>query len=463
MATNFTKEELLIFPLLRFNQPNFKEHDEVFNSAMVFYYLVLNYRKTKDEEIKNRIIEHIQTFTYGGCEPQFDAHAFHSYVPTTSAIALVKHTPSLYDSLSDDIKHRLDVIMRAFAVLGMAFTSASNTPRYTLCMFHEWRKRYTANLLIPTYFAVLGAYYYAGSDEDFRYLVMRDKKADWGTVFDYDEFISELKTCGFRRALRTFTHEIPQVEVEGMTCATIRDFFETHEEKNLYGISMKGIPEFLGRTAGIVSHYIMKDHIKSSANSTGYFYAIENLTEINGEIRDNYPNGLYRYGNCYRDRIPAYLLQHIFNGGECRNEVECKYYPEWPKRNVTKPVYNDDGETFVAHTNASEKVNPSLGKEGMIAEFDCGARSDITYCYLDFAMATVIVSVCKELGYVDDGEVWANVIELYKNGSADLLYKDEVGYVGYNYWNQDYAPIEKKNCWYPFYCVACMIHEDNLK
>ena len=69
MAKEFTAEELMVYPLLHFAQPNYKEHDNVFNSAMAFYYLVLKYRETEDDDIRARIIEHIDLFTSPVREP----------------------------------------------------------------------------------------------------------------------------------------------------------------------------------------------------------------------------------------------------------------------------------------------------------------------------------------------------------------------------------------------------------
>lgn len=453
MAKEFTTEELMVYPLLHFAQPNYKEHDNVFNSAMAFYYLVVKYRETEDDDIRARIIEHIDLFTSPGREPQFDVHAFHSYVPTTAGLALVKQTPNLFAALTKDQKKRVDVIMRAFGLFGTMYSSSDNWYRYNLAMFHGWNKTMAPNLMIPTFFAALGARYYAGSEEAFRDLLMRGKER-----FDYDGFIGELKECGFVRALRTFAYPMAKSEIEGVEFATIKDLMETREQKvQFYGITTSKIPEGIGTAQGIHFPYSIRDEIDYKPDGSRKVW-------LNCDGEGTYIGktfGVY-YGS-YKDRIPAYLLRYIFNGGECVNSVTVKQYKDWVHRIATEDVLNAKGEELTAHTEESTEQNPSLGKDGMISEFDIGGRSDITYCYLDFAMATVIVSVCKELGFIDGGEVWERALALYRNGSEDLFYKDRVGYVGYNSWDQDYREVRRKDCDFPFYRVARMLYEENKK
>lgn len=458
MATNFTMEELMNFPLLHFAQANYKGHDNVFNSAMDFYYLVLNYRHTEDDDVRDRIIEHINLFTSPGREPQFDVHAFHSYVPTVAGLALVKHTPNLFAALKKDTKHRVNVLMKAFAVLGIMYTSSNNWYLYNLAMFHAWSKEQAPNLSIPTFFAALGARYYAGSEEAFKELVMGE-----GEAFDYDGFIAELQECGFNRAIRTFAHQTQESDIDGIEFATIKDLMETRaQEKQFYGITVNKIPEEIGRGRGVHFPYSIKDFI-SSKDGYAAWYNIDTTEERHEKSTCAFKNGVDIYGECYKDRIPTYLLRYIFNGGKCKNEIPVNKYASWIQHTGAEQILDSNGGTLTAHTMESDKINPSLGKDGMISEFDAGGRSDMTYCYLDFAMASVIVSVCKELGYIDDGEVWTNAISLYKNGAEDLFYKDEVGFVGYNAWDQDYKAVECQNCNFPFYRISCMIHQENLK
>lgn len=446
-----TKEEMMQVPLLHFAQPNYKEHDNVFNSAMAFYGLVLDYRKTEDDDVRDRILAHIRLFTQSGREPQFDVHAFHSYVPTCAGLALVKHTPALYEVLSKDVKNRVRIIMRAFALLGMLYTDSDNWLMYNLGMFHPVSKEQAPNLIVPTMFTVLGARYFAGSEDAFKELVFKGKD-----TFDYDEFIGELRDCGFRRALRSFAHGTAQSEIEGIEFATVKDLMETRTTaKQFYGITTSKIPEYIGAGKGIHLPYSIKDVIDSSADGAAYrvWYRIDGEEEYFSDTEKIYKH-------CAADRNPAYLVRYIFNGGECKNEVEVAKYANGIHHLGKEPVLNRNGEALTAHTQASDKVNPSLGKSGMIAEFDISARSDMTYCYLDFAMAAVIVSVCREFGFVDDGEVWGRALTLFHNGSEDLFYKDEVGYVGYNAWNQDYAEVVKKDCAHPFYRIAKAIYDE---
>lgn len=421
-------EKCLASDDLDFASPNYKHNDVCFNSAMSLFYLVCAYRDgNHDDAIVSKIKSHVVSFSRGGHEPLFDAHAFHSYVPTSCSIALMHITPTLWNILDEDVRARLDLIERAFMRLCQLYTYKSQFPVRSATGRFSWNKmRSPDNMKMPIYMLSVACFIYCNCD----YNVF---KRDFVTGFDYDAFVAELKQYDFSRALSTWAHTF-NMTTGNVTLTDMREMCVPRTELIEYFVpNENNEPVFGGYTCGIQGYYAIYD-----IDEFDWALAADNRKLLS----------FYHDGEVRSSEIAIYLVGRIFGGGEIKNSITLKDMDG-------DTVIDSIGNAVVAHTQDTTQVNPVQGLDGLISEFDFQNRSDLWYCRLDFAMAHTLIAACKQVGLlVADAADWAAVLSLVKNGSKDLLFKDEVGYVGYNVWAGDYEPSIEKRCSCLFFEVA---------
>ena len=97
------------------------------NGSTAFLTLALEeFHCPKGGEVRDRILEHLRNLIAGGNEPRFEVLPYWSYVPVTAGIALAKKTPSVWGELTEDEIERLDLIMRAHAIISCYGTDDDN-------------------------------------------------------------------------------------------------------------------------------------------------------------------------------------------------------------------------------------------------------------------------------------------------------------------------------------------------
>lgn len=427
--------EILQLDLLDFKKNNYKGHDVVFNGAMTLFYLVKKYYdgEDKSDSIVSRIKEHVILICSGGHEPHFDAGAFHSYVPTSASICMIKDC-DLWNEFDAETHARLDLIMEMFVYLGVFCTRRTNAYSMGPGMRRKFYRGFPNNISLTVFAPMIFAGKYFGADG------VEDLLAS----FDYDSVTRRLKQAGFTRTLEIWPEDGGNgrdTSFEELRGDTLKQVC-TSTSDPVFRYSYKD-GQAIGKGVGIRIGYGIPDEFGAKDETSGapVFYNLQNIEDF-----------------------AAYLVRRVFCAGEIKNEVELAEYDHPYLRREKEYVLDQDGERVVASIMPTRETNPALGKPGMIQEFDFNNRSDMTYCYLDFSMATVIISACESMGICNkEHPVWGECVQLAKNGSEDLLFKDSVGYIGYNTWANDFAPVERKNCDYAFFKIAKSLYNEYVK
>ena len=372
-------EELLAYPA------EHKDNDNRPNSlgrALALYSIVLHeHENGEGGAYAARAVEHFASATASGQAPAFDAICLWNYAVLTASIALAKQTPTIWSTVSEELRSKLDFMMEMYAYLESFATSDENTYKTGPGLAGNYHKGWNPNYRLANAPVMLYAAHYFGDGD----MTLGAKRVnDLLHGFDekkYDEVIARLDSLGWHRAKAVWT--TPARVHEDGTCGT------DARQVLLYG----------GETYSLdyTHSYVTKD-VGNGLGVTGggkdYAYHGHLLTE--------------------GDRIVEDLLTYNYSGGAVRSDHHFDV--------------DRDGVAERIAWIVDDTHSPYEGQMGMMLEFASGNRSSTGYCSHDFVLTTVLISAADKLGIHDvkakNKELWS-MIDV---GNEDFLYKNEHGY-----------------------------------
>lgn len=141
-------------------------------------------------KVSDRLIDHIAKITTGGFEPSCRG-SLGGWVdnPVAQALVLAKHTPAVWDKLTDEQKARCDFIMQCMTVVGNLTQNFKSRPKTDMSQSYEWQKGYNPNMQEGYVGIMIAAYFYFGGADNVNAML-----AD----FSYDEYIAKMDEYGFK-------------------------------------------------------------------------------------------------------------------------------------------------------------------------------------------------------------------------------------------------------------------------
>lgn len=396
--------ELLAYPsvtTMRDNETNTLEEALALNCL-----LIEENQNPKGGSVAERIVAHLTSVVSKDNAPLFDARCYWSYAPNAGAIAIAKATPTVWEKVPQDIKGRLDTMMRAFAMLESFATSDFNNYSTGPSMGGNYHRDWNPNYRLANVPVILYAVHYFGNGD---MEAGAEYVNDFLKGFDenaYTAMVNSFQKYGWRRAFITWTSE-------GVT--TSDGSLKGNSAKELLLIGGPAVGEDtpldsdlkvpLGNGFGVAN------------NGQDYLYKGYRLTEADGIIRSLL---MYNYGTGDLEKTNETRSTFL--------EVKSDHWYDTDK----------DGVKECIAWIADESESPYQGRYGMMKEFASGDRSSASYCSHDFLLTTSLLYTCKVLGIYDiitDTYVDRNGISIREAvivGNEDFLYKNEIGYQGYS-------------------------------
>ena len=379
-------KEMLETPLMSFTSDR-TLNDNRANSlekALALFSLVLSENESPAEDIRERMIAHLESVTSAEVAPSFEAICLWCYCPLTASIALAKATPTVWEALGDDTRERLDFIMECFVYLESLATSDYNDYNTGPGLAGNYNKKWNPNYRLANVPVMIFATHYFGDGD-----MARGAETVNGLIHSFDEsayerVISTFEAYGWHRAYDIWTTPA-RVHEDGTSGRDARTML-------LYGgrtYALNYKHEFVTKEAG--------DGLGVTNGGQDYLYHGARL--------------------CEPQRIIEDLLCYNYSGGEVKSE-HCY--------DVDK-----DGVAERVAWIVGELKSPYEGRLGMMKEFASGNRSSTGYCSHDFVLCTCLVAAARALGIYDvrENEELRSMIEV---GNADFLFKNEHGYQSFS-------------------------------
>ena len=375
---------------------------DIYKSASAFLFLSLQARESGSDEAKVRAIQHAKNFVAGGNEPMFSAGPFWYYAAASMGFAVFRHTPSLWDSLTDDEKDRVDLIMKCYAIASAFVTNDCNFYKTGPSLTGNYAKTWNPNHRMAMIFPIVAAKLYFSAYGDGKEIVDTIL-----TSFGYDEYIEAFEKYGFTRAKYCWTTKGIMLE-NGVKAPDAKElmlnggaaYLSVEDSGSKHNKLKIGLP--LGDGVGVCHPYT---------------YLGFTLDEI--------------------DKIATALYEYNYSGGTIISDTT-----DFP--NGT----DEEGKprSFILDGTKS----PYEGRDGMMKELvsrDAGGiRSSTSYCFHDLVLVAQTYAALRSLGAFDidkKSELWAKIV----NGNADIFYKGEHGYNSYSI-GKSYTTYETNNATY---------------
>lgn len=343
--------------------------------------------------IRDRILASVRNLIAGDREPGFNAGPNHSYPPVALALAVIRHTPTVWNELTATEQAKLDLIMEGFAI-STAFVSDDDNyyktgPALTGNFYKTWNPNHRLAMIVP----IVGSVLYFSADG-------RDGAAYVNGVFenfDYDSYIAKFEEYGFTRAKYHWT-------AGGFT----------HTD-GTYVPSSKEL--MMGGGAAYVAYDDNSD--SNHANRT----PLAALTD--GGYGAGIKGNSYTYLGVGLDNIAGILMklyENTYSGGYVISDSS-----------TMAGGKDKDGKPLAYIADGSK--SPVEGELGMMYEFKAGdgggIRSSASYNTHNFASVVQSFAVMELLGKSFLG-VQDPFFRLLWVGNTDLIYKNEIGYVNYS-------------------------------
>ncbi len=212
-------EKLTIFNLPRYEGNEIVHGSWVGNNiiqrAPAVYLLALmsfenpNIASTDGKTVSERLLEQIRHILIGGHEPaaRGNVNAW-CEAQVMNAFALVRHTPAVWDQLTDLEKDKVDFIVKMHAVSGNFTTNIHNEPRKALPQDMDYGKSWNPNFIEADIGLMLAAYMYFGGADAVNKIL-----AD----FDWDEYMAKCEEYGFVQLKHTLTRAGKELMMNGGT------------------------------------------------------------------------------------------------------------------------------------------------------------------------------------------------------------------------------------------------------
>lgn len=351
-----------------------------FERATALFLLELHEHETGDGKTLSRINEHFASATAAGRAPSFDAVCLWNYCSFSASIALAKATPSIWNSIPEEIRERLTFIMEMYAYLESFATSDFNSYRTGPGLSGNYHKGWNPNYRLANVpVMVFVTHFFGDGDMVKGEKIVNDMLHGFNEAV-YDRLLATMDAYGWDRAKAIWTTPGRQHE-DGTVGTCARHVL-------LYG----------GTT--YTSQYAHTPVIKESGDGLGV------TNGGNDYLYHGFPLSA-------SESIIFDLLDFNYHGGAVKSD----HHYDVDKDGVAERV------AWIS----DESISPYQGQIGMMLEFASGNRSSTGYCSHDFMLCAVLMSAAKTLGICDvseNSELWSKV----KVGNGDFLYKNEVGY-----------------------------------
>jgi len=351
-----------------------------FEKATALFLLELHEFETKDGTTLSRINEHFASATAAGRAPSFDAVCLWNYCPFSASIAIAKATPSIWNSIPEEIHQRLTFIMEMYAYLESFATSDFNSYRTGPGLsgnFHkDWNPNYRlANVPVM----VFVTHFFGDGDMDKGCKIVNDMLHGFNEEV-YDRLLATMDAYGWDRAKAIWTTPARQ-----------------HAD-GTYGTDARHVLLYGGTT--YTSKYAHTEVIKESGDGLG--------------VTNGGNDYLYKgFPLSCPEGIVEHLLTFNYSGGPVKSD----HHYDVDKDGIAERV------AWIM----DESTSPYQGQIGMMKEFASGNRSSTGYCSHDFMLCNILIAATKTLGIYDvttNPELWSMV----KVGNGDFIYKNEKGY-----------------------------------
>ncbi len=169
--------------------------------ALFFLALVAHHdpeaRSTANQKlVRVRLVEHLNHITTGGKEPNANGGlSGWTHGSIACALVLAKNTPSVWSTLGEDTRERLDWLMRAMAIAGHFSFDDDNQYLTDLGFWGNFNKRSNPNYREGYMAVIIAASLYFGADE------LNEIFND----FDFDTYLAKFTEFGFSNIIARWT------------------------------------------------------------------------------------------------------------------------------------------------------------------------------------------------------------------------------------------------------------------
>ena len=361
---------------------------DIMETSSAFLYLTLMCRSEgADTPLADRVLEHIRNFISGGYEPMFSAGPFWCYETVSMALALTRHTSSIWERLTSDEQKKVDLIMRCYAV-SSAFANNDCNSYYTgPALTGNYHKSWNPNHRMANVFPIVAAFAYFSAEGDGKEIV-NSILLD----FDYDKYIEKFEEYGFTRVRGAWN-------ARGIELEDGRRAPDTKE------LMMYGGEAFLS----VYDRGMKKNNFKLG-QSLGSGRGVREIFTYHGYELDN----IYDIVTC--------LYEHNFSGGKIISHTG-----DIPRGR------DEDGRPLSYILDGT--LSPYEGLDGMMKELVAGDamgfRSSTSYCFHDFILVSQSYAALSSLSLLhipEESNLWRKMIA----GCNDIIYKGEHGYRSYS-------------------------------
>ena len=361
------------------------------NRASGFLFLALDaYLSGETNAVSERCLAQLRSVMIGGHEPAFTAGPFWVYAYLSGAIAVCRHTPAVWNELTQEEIDRLDLLMKCFAVSSAFVTDDDNFyktgPALTGNYSKTWNPNHRFAMIEPMIYASL---YFGGAEAVDEILLN----------FDHDTYIAEFDRYGYVNVKHNWT-------MEGFVANN--------------GATAPGSKELMmnGGTA-----YYKFDNAKvgiKAGEAGGTGVGVRTAYTYSGYTLDE-PGMIYEK-----------LINYNYNGGA-----------------VFSAYYDNAGEKLC--WILGDLTSPMEGEDGMMLEFNSsdggGIRSSATYCLEDFVLSVSCGQVLKAFGKYDPRDN-ARLFRRTFVGNTDFMFKLDNGYQGYSMGSGYLTQASNNICYY---------------
>lgn len=201
------------------------------------YYLTLalngdsNLKTSDGTPVKDAVLSKLRFIIGGGNEPFACAGPYWEHAVFASALLLIKHTPAVYNELTQDEKDRCDWLMRALAIAGNWAYNDENDYFTGTDLYGNFKKSWNPNYR-NTYLSIVwtASLYFGAKELDDIFL-----------SFDYDEYIAKFKEYGFTNIIKKWEPAGKDLMENGGSCVLLGTQGASSQKPGDDGGSGKGV------------------------------------------------------------------------------------------------------------------------------------------------------------------------------------------------------------------------------
>ena len=174
---------------------------EVGGTLAMFYlayaaYTNPNARSSRGVLASDRALLHIRNIISGGTEFRFDSGPLAATALLPNAIVMLRHTPVIWDQLTEDEISRIDLLMEAGAIIANWGFNDANNYFTGFGMEGNFNKMWNPNFRAKAMIAIVAAVMYFGSAEAVNDILVN---------FDYDDFFRRLEEANFTNIINRWS------------------------------------------------------------------------------------------------------------------------------------------------------------------------------------------------------------------------------------------------------------------